>query len=104
MDELDERLQSMATEKEEIMKQATTAEKHNAQMEEDLSNASTQLEVSVCVCVFVHSDVILTCEMSIIVLLLTIAVLNVHVCGHVYMHTCVIGLSNVRTWMHVHGL
>ena len=52
MDELDERLQSMTTEKEEVMKQATMAEKHNAQMEEDLRNVSTQLEVSVCVCSF----------------------------------------------------
>ena len=47
MDELDERLQSMATEKKEAMKQATTAEKHNAQMEEELRNVSTRLEVSV---------------------------------------------------------
>ena len=32
------------------MKQATTAEKHNAQLEKDLRNVSTQLEVSVCFC------------------------------------------------------
>ena len=51
MDELDERLQSMATEKEEARKQATMAERHNAQIEEALRNVSTQLEVSVCVCV-----------------------------------------------------
>ena len=50
MDELDEHLQSMATEKEEAMKQATMAEKHSAEMEEALRNVSTQLEVSLCFC------------------------------------------------------
>ena len=40
----------MAAEKEEVMKQATTAEKHNVQMEEALRNVTTKLEVSVCFC------------------------------------------------------
>ena len=47
MDELDECLQSTTTEKEEAMKQVTTTEKHKAQMEEELRNVSTRLEVSV---------------------------------------------------------
>lgn len=94
MDELDECLQSMATEKEEAMKQATMAEKHNAEMEETLRNVSTQLEVSLCFCLFICLFVIyLPFLLANLQLCSLIQFLNVHLhcavmCTCIHVNVC----------------